>query len=158
MHSDALLVFALILSQFGLVLASPHSRVMDYINACRIDDWTTECVLGAHRKPLPWCPDQKDRISALMRTMQKHSPKTRFVPATCFGTNVQLYYMPKRDEFLINPVIQSVGTETVGSECRGIMRPFHTEITVKYLNSYFNERVETFKTVDAFMIECELDS
>jgi hypothetical protein len=156
---DVLILLSLLFSQLGLVFASPHSRVMDYINACKIDDWTTNCVPSAPgRKPLPWCPDQKDRISALMRSMQKHSPYSmRVVASTCFGSNVQLYYMPKRDEFMINPSIQSTNKETRWYECRGIRRPFHTEIQIKYLNSYFVEQTSTFYNVDALALECELE-
>jgi peptide deformylase len=157
---DLYILLLIFCAQFGLVLASPHSQVMDYINACRIDDWTTECVQTAGKRALPWCTDQRDRASALMRTMQKHSPSTmRVVPATCFGTNVRVYYMPKRDEFLINPVIlQTETSEVKWALCRGVDRYFHTAIRVKYLNSYFNEQTTTFTNVDALTIACELES
>lgn len=154
------LFLALTCLHISLVFASPNSRVVDWINACRIDDWTSECVPTA-RKALPWCVDNatKDRISALMRTMQVHSPaKNRIVAATCFGTNVQLYYMPKRNEFLINPeIVKRDASETRWYECRGVRRPHHTSIAVKYLNSFFNENTATFHDMDAFAVECELD-
>lgn len=160
-YVDLILLCSLFIVQFGLVMASPNSRVVDWINACRIDDWTTECV-PASRRSLPWCVDPltKDRVSALMRTMQKHHPSTmRVVPATCFGTNVQLYYMPKRDEFLLNPVItkRSEG-DTKWYECKGVRRPHHTSVTIKFLNSYFNEQVVEFSNMDALALECELES
>jgi hypothetical protein len=156
---DPLLLLLLFAVQFGLVVASPHSRVVDWINACRIDDWTSECV-PAPRRALPWCVDPltRDRISALMRTMQTHHPAgARVVPATCFGTNVQLYYMPRRDEFLLNPVVTRRGEDTKWYECKGVRRPHHTALTVRFLNSYFNEQVAEFVNMDALALECELE-
>lgn len=159
---DAFLLLVLIVVQLGVVVLSPNSRVVDWINACWIDDWTTQCVPTV-RNALPWCVDNssKDRMSALMRTMQKHKPATdaRIVPATCFGTNVQLYYLPKRDEFMINPVIiRRDESEIKWSKCRGLKIPHHIGITVRFLNSYFKEQTESFSNTDSFEIECELDS
>lgn len=157
-HDAALFTFILVV-QLIVAVVSPRSRVLHWYNACRINEWTTECVLNT-RKALPWCGDagSRDRISALMRTMHAHyPPKGRFVPATCFGTNVQLYYMPKRNEYVINPVIVSRDThETKGMECRGVWLPFHTAITVRYLDGYFREQTAAFELTDAMTIECEL--
>lgn len=159
-HDVALFVF-LVVVQLVLVFKSPRSRAMHWWNACWIDEWTNECVPNAH-KALPWCggSENRDRISALMRTMHTHHPpKTTLVPATCFGTNVQVYYMPRTNEYMINPVIVSRDTrETKGMECRGVWLPFHTAITVKHLNGYFKERTTQFFDVDAMTIECELSS
>lgn len=159
-HRHALLLVFLFSLQLSLALASPRSRVVDWINACRIDDWTTECsIAGAARKPaLPWCNDgARDRMSALMHAIQKHHPPSmRVVPATCFGTNVQLYYLPKRDEFLINPRIAHRDHETRWYECRGARVALHTALRVRHLDSYFNEVESTFHNIDALALECEL--
>lgn len=158
-YVDLMLLCLIYFMYFGLTLASPKRCLVDWFNACHINDWSSVYLpSAAARKPMPWCPDQRDRISALMRSMHKNTPKTspRFVPATAFGTNVQLYYMRLRDEFLINPVIESADGEMKKMECQGIERMMHTVLRVKYINSYFHEQVTTFTYLDAMIIECEL--
>lgn len=159
---DGIVFIVTLFVQLALWAASPNSRLVYYLNACRINDWTSECVPTKHaHTALPWCgePHSRDRVSALMRTMQGHHPAgMRVVPATCFGTNVQIYYMPRRDEFMINPVvIKRDNSETRWYECHGVRRPHHTSITVRYLNSYFNEHTAEFHNVDAMAVECELE-
>lgn len=158
---DVPLFIFLVAIQLIVAFVSPKSRFLHWYNACRIDEWTNECVPSA-RTALPWCGDSgsKDRVSALMRTMQTHHPaKAWWVPATCFGTNVQVYYMPKRKEYLINPKIVSEDTmETAGMECRGMWLRFHTAITVRYFNGYFKEQTTSFINTDAMNIGCELSA
>lgn len=155
------IVFACLLcAHIAIVMASPNSRVMDWINACRIDNWTTECTQPSSRRLLPWCADEqsKDRVSALMRAMQTHHPRTaRVVPASCFGTNVQVYYLPQHEEFMINPrIAHENGVETRWYECKGNRDPYPTRITVTYLNAYFREHTQTFHNMDALALACEL--
>lgn len=153
---DYVIFASLISIQLIIFLFGPANASDVLFNACTIQDWTSECI-PSQKRALEWCNVDNDRLSALMLNMKKNHPKDmRVVPATCFGTNVQLLYLTIKDEFLINPVIVERSSESAWSECRGIQIQCPLELTVAYINANFVNTKRRFHNVDAFALNCEI--
>lgn len=161
---DGAVFGVLMLFYMVVIAASPTSKVREWWNACHIRDWTTECVFPVKHVPLPWCKDtNRDRLITLILTMKEAKTDTTLVPATCFGTNVQVYKLSRTwqpDLILINPRLESrdgLSSETKSFTCRGVERPFHTSVRVKYLDEHVIEHTDVFYNKDAAWMECEFE-
>lgn len=156
--SQIVIAFILISTQVAALLYSPANRTAVWINGCVVDDWRDEYHENSQKKAYNWCGDSRDRMSALMLHMKKHAPsQTRVVTAAGFGSNVRAYYMPRRDEFLINAeIVGSDDSESHWYECRGERSVYKSTISVAYVNANFVKTKQTFHNVDAFALLCEI--
>ena len=150
----------LVTFQFALTLISPESMWKVVLNNCRVEDWTTTYDPTRVKTAFPWCEssdrDKQDRISSLMLSMRRYSPKdVRLVSAVSFGSNVQVYYMPEIDEFMINPKIVENTGKRKWYQCGTLRPPLSTRLRVSYLNGGFEPTTKEFTNVNAQTIECE---
>lgn len=159
---DAALLCALVVIQFVLSFVSPQSTWDVLWNNCEVEVWRSEYNPHLWRKALPWCEtedrDRRDTIASLMLSMKRNSPtdQDRVVAATSFGTNVQVYYMPEHDEFLINPQIIETGGKTKWYQCGSRNPPMYTWIKVRYIDGTFRHTTKAFTMLDASAIQCEI--